>query len=412
MGESTFVNQPVRTSRRTKSNPLHLQVDVPLLMVTVTLIIFGLIILFSASADFSFRDSGSSWAITLRQIRSLAVGLIAAFLMTFIDYRIWKRYAVVLMIITLALLAVVLAIGDERLGAVRSFLNGSIQPSELAKIATIIYLGVWLNAKRDVLDTWGFGIVPLGAILGVVSGLIMLQPDLSAALTIIILGGLMFFLADVDLRRILILFVIAAAAGYILIRFNPTGSDRLQEYIAGRESFSDASYHVQRAIAAFVSGGWFGVGIGQGVVKDTGLPVPYTDSIFAVVAEETGVVGVALLIGLYLFLMWRALVIAQRAPDDLGRLLAAGIGLWITLEALINMAVIIGLLPFAGNALPFVSSGGSNLAVTLTGIGILLNISRQSMGVELDKERILNAFIDLRWRDRRRRVSRPRRSAG
>jgi cell division protein FtsW len=160
-----------------------------------------------------------------------------------------------------------------------------------------------------------------------------------------------------------------------------------------------------------VNGGWFGVGLGQSRSKLTGLPVPPTDSIFAVVAEELGFTGAIGLLGLYGVLIWRGYVIARRAPDMLGTLLAAGLVLWIGLEALINMAVMVGLIPFAGNALPFVSAGGSNLVATLAASGILFNISRQQRAAVLTDEewRSYSAVADLRWWNRRRSVPRSRR---
>ena len=162
-----------------------------------------------------------------------------------------------------------------------------------------------------------------------------------------------------------------------------------------------------------IKGGFFGVGLGQADTKLTGLPFAPTDSIFAVVAEELGLFGSILLMGLYATLVWRGLVIARRAPDMLGTLLAAGMTFWIGMEALINMTVMVGLMPFAGNALPFISAGGSNLVSTLCAIGIMLNISRQS-GESTKKEendrRSFGAVVDLRRGNGRRSVSRPRRS--
>jgi cell division protein FtsW len=168
---------------------------------------------------------------------------------------------------------------------------------------------------------------------------------------------------------------------------------------------------VRRSFEAIVNGSWFGVGLGQSQSKMTGLPVPPTDSIFAVVAEELGLFGSVALIGLYGMLLWRGYVIARRAPDMLGTLLASGLVIWIGLEALINMAVMVGLLPFAGNALPFLSAGGSNLVATLGAIGILFNISRQTGdGTMTDEEwRSYGAVVNLRWWNRRRSLSRPRR---
>ncbi|HIE56615.1 MAG TPA: hypothetical protein EYP88_00075, partial [Anaerolineales bacterium] len=169
--------------------------------------------------------------------------------------------------------------------------------------------------------------------------------------------------------------------------------------------------HVQRAMGAFVNGGWLGTGINNGTVKLVSLPLPHNDSIYAVIGEELGVWGASLMVVLYSLLLWRVLVIAHNAPDDLGRLLAAGLGFWLTLEAFFNMGGLLGLLPFAGNALPFVSAGGSNLLVSLSVVGLLLNISRHSIEKRVSEERrAFSEIISLRRWNGRRRVSRARRT--
>jgi cell division protein FtsW len=162
---------------------------------------------------------------------------------------------------------------------------------------------------------------------------------------------------------------------------------------------------VRRAFEAFVKGGWLGVGLGKAETKLTGLPVPPTDSIFAVVGEETGVLGALALVGLYITLLWRGLTISRRAPDQMGALLAAGLSLWIAWEAFVNMAVMVNLLPFAGNALPLISAGGSSMVVTMASIGILMNISRLSEKRKEDDGKLFHAVVSLRGRDRRRSVS-------
>ncbi len=275
------------------------------------------------------------------------------------------------------------------------------QPSEIAKLVVVIYLSVWLFARRDQLSDVSFGLIPLGIILGVLGGLIFLQPDLSAAATIFILGGLLFFLAGGDLRQIAFLLILGMVVSWIVFRFHPTGSQRVSEYLISIKDLTQAPMHLSRSLEALVKGGWFGVGIGRADTKLTGLPVPPTDSIFAVIGEETGLLGATAVILLYVFLMWRGLKIAQRAPDGLGRLMAAGLSMWLAIEAFINMAVIVGLVPFAGNALPFVSAGGSNLLVSLAAVGILLNISRVSARSQEVEERTFDAVVDMRWRDRR-----------
>jgi cell division protein FtsW len=369
--------------------------------------------LYSASFDFSFNQFGSPTYMFTRQVKWLGVGLLLAFGLSNFDYHHWRRVIVFAMLGTIALLITVLFINEIRLGASRSLYEGSYQPSEIAKLISVIYLAVWLYAKRDFLHDLSLGLIPLGVILGIIGGLIYLQPDLSAAGTVLVLGGLLFFLAGADIKQIVFLLILAIFMGWVIVQFSVTGQDRVASFLAGLQDPTHASYHVQRSFEAVIKGGFFGVGLGQADTKLTGLPFAPTDSIFAVVAEELGLFGSMLLMGLYATLVWRGLVIARRAPDMLGTLLAAGVTFWIGMEALINMAVMVGLMPFAGNALPFVSAGGSNLVSTLCAIGIMLNISRQS-GESVKKEennwRSFGAVVDLRRGNGRRSVSRPRRS--
>jgi cell division protein FtsW len=386
--------------------------DIPLLLVVVALLVFGLVMLYSASWDFSLGAYGDPMQMFTRQALWMGLGIVGAAILSRLDYHHWRRWVLLAMGFTIILLISVLLLSEIRFNAKRAFFDGSVQPSELAKLISIIYLAVWMFSKRESLQDVQLGLIPLGMILGIVGGLIYLQPDLSAAGTVLILGGLLFFLAGGDLKQIIFLMIVAIIGGWMVVRVSPTGAERVGDFINGIKDPTQASYHVRRSFEAIINGGLFGTGIGRGATKLLGLPVPPTDSIFAVVAEELGLIGSMALIGLYGALVWRGMVIARRAPDMLGTLLASGLSLWIGLEALINMAVMVGLMPFAGNALPFISAGGSNLVVTLAAIGILLNISRQS-GVTAEKGndwRSFGAVVDLRWRNRRRRVSRARRS--
>ncbi|RPJ25210.1 MAG: cell division protein FtsW [Chloroflexi bacterium] len=410
MGTRTFVNNrlsfsPVRALAR--------GVDIPLILTVVALLVFGLIMLYSASFDFSYNEYGSSTYMFSRQVRWVLLGIVVVFALSLFDYHNWRKVVVFAMLGTIGLLITVLFINEIRLGASRTLYEGSYQPSEIAKLVAMIYLSVWLYAKRDFLHDISLGLIPLGVILGIIGGLIYLQPDLSAAGTVLILGGLLFFLAGADIRQIVFLLILALFMGWIIVQFSETGQDRVASFLAGLQDPTNASYHVQRSFEAVIKGGVFGVGLGQADTKLTGLPFAPTDSIFAVVAEELGLFGSMLLMGLYAALVWRGLVIARRAPDMLGTLLASGVTFWIGLEALINMAVMVGLMPFAGNALPFISAGGSNLLSTLCAIGIMLNISRQSgesVKMEENDWRSFGAVIDLRRGNGRRSVSRPRRS--
>ncbi|MCI0555005.1 MAG: putative lipid II flippase FtsW [Anaerolineae bacterium] len=413
MGTRTFVNNrsgfwpfrgPTRGARGT---------DMLLMLTVVALMVFGLIMLYSASFDFSFNEYGSSSYMFMRQVKWLGLGMILAFVLSYFDYHHWRRLVVFAMLGIIGLLIAVLFLNEIRLGASRTLYDGSYQPSEVAKLVTVIYLSVWLYAKRQYLHDISLGLIPLGVILGVVGGLIYLQPDLSAVGTVMILGGLLFFLAGADIKQIVFLLIAAILIAWIVVQFSATGQDRVTSFVAGLQDPTHASYHVQRSFEAIVKGGVFGVGLGQADTKLTGLPFAPTDSIFAVIAEELGLFGTVLLMFLYGALIWRGLVIARRASDMLGTLLAAGMTFWIGIEALINMAVMVGLVPFAGNALPFISAGGSNLISTMSAVGIMLNISRQS-GESAKKEknewRSFGAVIDMRRGNGRRSVSRPRRS--
>jgi cell division protein FtsW len=439
MGEGTAVNPAAKTAKRRarkstidllgafgsrqendldqtvkateKRGLMQLSFDAPLLLVVITLVIFGMIMVYSASYDFSLRNNGDSNFIFSRQMLWLALGLGCALFLTYLDYHHWRRFAVPAMIVTIVMLLGVLFVNEIRNNAARTLYEGSIQPSELAKLVTVIYLAIWLYARRDQLSELGFGLVPLGVILGVLGSLILLQPDLSAVVTVIFLGGLMFFLAGGDLRQIGFLIVLAVLIGFIAYKVYPTGKARIDDYFLGLKDPTLGSYHVVRSFDAFAKGGWFGVGIGKGETKLTGLPVPHTDSIFAVVGEETGLVGSLAVVSLYSIFLWRGLLISRQAPDELGALLAAGLSLWIATEAFINMAVMVNILPFAGNALPLISAGGSNLTVTLAAVGILLNISRLSKQRKENNGKSFHTVVSLRGRDGGRRVSGARHTA-
>jgi cell division protein FtsW len=403
---------PVKQQRKRK--PLHLGMDVPLFFTVVSLLVFGLLMLYSASWQYSVSIMGQKASYMLEhQVRFLILGGAASITAFFFDYHRIKKFVIPMMLVTLALLLMVIFYVEEvRLGAKRGLFQGSIQPSELAKLVVIIYLAFWLYAKKDLLSNLAYGLLPMGAILGISVALILIQPDLSAAITIFIIGGLMFFLAGGSIRQIIPALIVSLILGSIFILVYSTGRERITTYIAGIQDPKMASYHVVRSFEAIVRGGYFGVGIGRANTKFTGLPVAPTDSIFAVIAEETGILGAAFIILLFVIFLWRGLTIARNAPDLLGQLLASGITIWIFLEAVINMSVLVNLLPFAGNALPFMSYGGSNLTMVLVGVGIVMNVARQTAIHNNEEEgRPLNAVVNLRRDDGWRSVSRSGRAA-
>ncbi|MEX1247368.1 MAG: putative peptidoglycan glycosyltransferase FtsW [Anaerolineales bacterium] len=406
--------QPERRSRRRKRAifpGLELDFDVPLLLVVIALLLFGALMVYSASWDFSLLNYENPTQMFFQQMRNLAIGLGAAAVCMFIHYHFWRKYSVAMMGAMLLAMVAVLVYGEVRYGSARALFGGSYMPGELAKLVTIIYLSVWLYAKRAELKKVGYGLIPLVIIVGLMAGLIFMQPDISAAISIVFMGGLLFFLAGGSMLQIGAMVGGGAALGLILMQISLTARTRIGDYLAGLANPTEANDHVLRSFEAFVKGGWFGVGLGQSETKLTGLPVPPTDSIFAVIGEELGLFGILLVILFYALILWRGIVIARRAPDMFGSLLAAGITLWIVMEALINMSVMVGLLPFAGNALPLISFGGSSLVTTLAALGILMSISRASRAQKQEEERTLDATARGRWSERGWGLSRARRAS-
>lgn len=387
--------------------------DIFLLLIVVALVIVGIVMVYSSSWNFAVWAGRDTSYLLSRQVLWLAVGTGAAVFASLFDYHRYKPFLLIMLVGTIGMLAAVLVFGEERFSATRTFIAGAGQPSEFAKLVVIIYLAFWLFNRREKINNIFFGLLPLAGILGLVSSFIALQPDLSAVITIMAIGAIMFFLIGADFRQILSVIILMAIAGSFIIFFSEKGRNRVNEYMAGLQDPVNTSYHIQHSMKAIAEGKIFGVGIGNGTVKYS-LPVSWTDSIFAVIVEETGLVGAAVVILLYILLLWRGLYIASRAPDELGKLMAAGITLWIILEALINMGVLVNLIPSAGNALPLISAGGSNLVSVLLGLGILMNISRMTSKQKQEEEssrRYAGAVVDMRWRDGGRSLPRARRSA-
>jgi cell division protein FtsW len=410
MGQQTYVR-----SKSTGNNPgqplfSSFKLDYVLLLVTLALLVFGLVMVYSSSWNFSMIRYDTPGAAVERQAMWGMAGIVAAAFCLLLDYHIYRKLAVPIISITILLLLLVLIFPSGAVDTRGTLFGRSVQPSELAKIAIVIYLSVWLYSKRENLQNVSFGLIPLALIVGAVGGLIFLQPDISAALSIILLGGLLFFMANSEIRQIILLVLLVLIVGGLIIFISTNGRTRIIEYWNGLQDISSASDHIRFSLRAIVEGGWFGKGLGKGSVKVIGLPVAWTDSIYAVIAEELGLVGAFAVLGMYLVFLWRGIRIAHRAPDDLGKLLAGGITCWIIFEAVINIGVMVNIVPFAGNPLPFISTGGSSLLTSLAAVGILLNISRHGVDQPV-KERSNVAAYRRSRRDRRRSVSGARSSA-
>jgi cell division protein FtsW len=403
LGARPYIREPKRDAAAFRFRPLHLRLDIPLLIAVATILVLGLVILYSASYDYSRFWIGDPYYMITRQLIWLGIGLIGLVFFALFDYHYIRHFAFPALMFTLGLLVLVLTVNQIFNNAARSILSGSIRPSELAKLVIVVYTSVWLYARQERLTTLSVGLAPLSVVLGAYGGLILAQPDLSAVVTVFFLGTVVFFLAGGDLKQLGMMLLASLVVGLLVFQASATASERIRQFVEGWKNPENVSDHVRGALESFANGKWLGTGLGKGEMKLLDLPVAPTDSIFAVIGEELGVVGAAFVVGLFVFLLWRGLKVSRRAPDQLGALLAAGLTIWLVFEAFVNMAVVLNILPFAGNALPFVSFGGSSLVVSLAAIGIIMNVARQS--VDKESEREFGAVINLRGRNRRRRVS-------
>ncbi len=335
----------------------RLGIDPWLSLLLAAILAAGLVMVYSASWDVSWRLHGDSNALFRKQVSNLGLGLVVALAATWFPLQWLRKLALPIMFISISalLLVLVVNVGD---GPRRAILGASVQPSEMAKLGLIIYLAVWMESKGTRLSEWGYGFIPLMMIIGLVGGgLILLQPDLSAVLTIAIVALTMFYLAGARLSQTLLITTGSGAIGYLLVRVTNTGRARWEDYLAGLVDIEKASYHVQHSLQAFFAGGLLGRGLGASREKFGLLPAPHTDSIYAVLGEELGLIGALLILTLFLLFLWRGFQAAVHAPDRLASLLGSGITFWLGVEAFVNMSVLLGMLPFAGNALPFFSFG-------------------------------------------------------
>ena len=366
---------------------LKFQFDYWMLLAIGALLIFGLLMVYSTTYDYGFRFKDDSNYYIKRQLIAAGMGLVAMLGIMQFDYRILRKVSVIFLLGTLALLAFVLFAGTISLGAVRGLYEGSYQPSELAKLATVMYIAHWLSSKGDRIKDVTYGLLPFSVITGTVCALIVRQPDLSTAILVALTCFTVFFIAGADWRQFALAGFVGGAAFVMLMLTLPHARGRVDAYTQALQDPSQAHWHVQQSLIALGTGGLTGEGLGRGTQKFGPLPFAHTDGVFAVVGEELGFIGTMTVIALFVLLAWRGFIAAQNARDSYGSLLALGITCWFSYQALINLAVITAVIPFTGMPIPFLSYGGTSLAMTLTAMGILLNISRDaSIGKTLAKE--------------------------
>ena len=379
--------------------------DVYLLLAALVLCAFGFLMVYSASISPSYQateDTSTSYFFN-RHVRNFVIGAVLMILLTLIDYRVWKRFSVWIMLGTIILLLTVLVFGDERLAAQRSLFRGSVQPGEFAKLAVVIYMAAWLSSWHKQLKKITYGLLPFSVLVGTTCALVVVQPDLSTAASILATALTMFFLAGAAWNQLGIIVGAAAGIGYVLVTRIGYARGRIDEHLNAIRDLTKANDHVQASVEAFLNGQLFGVGLGEGTQKFGRLPFPHTDSIFAVIGEELGLVGAFLVLGLFFVLIYRGFLVGKTAPDLFGGLLATGICLWIAYDAMLNIAVMTAIAPPTGVPLPFISFGGSSLVSAMMGIGIVLSVSRQAARVKPEERRRESTIITVEARPEERR---------
>ena len=359
----------------------RVSVDRWMFTVTAILVFIGLIMVFSASAVMAKERYGSAYEFLLKQLVWAIAGLAAMFVAMRVDYRRLKHPAFVFPLVgftTLLLISVFFL--DRTHGTHRWFHLGpiSFQPSELAKPALIFFLAWFLENKTNAMDDWRNTLLPAVAPTVVFLGLIVFQPDLGTALACAGITACILFVAGIRLRYFGYAFAAAIVPLYFLIFHVAYRKDRILAFLNPYSDPQGRGFHMIQSLIAVSTGGVTGLGLMEGKQKLFYLPEPHTDFIFAVTAEELGLLGALTVIVLFAIFLWRGTRVALRTQDNFGRFLAVGITSMIVLQAFINISVVLGLMPTKGIPLPFVSYGGSSLFVTLACVGVLLNITKQS----------------------------------
>lgn len=357
-------------------------VDMPILIITLTLLVFGLIMLYSASYVVGIYKFGDSLHYIKNQLFYAAFGVIAMFFVAKVDYRVLQRYDTSLLMATYVLLVAVLFM--PKISGVRRWIviPGvlSFQPSEIAKFAVILVFASLVQKNADKMKTWSYGVVPFGIILASISGLMLLEPHLSGTVIICMIGVVMMFVGGTDIKwfAIGICVLVVAIIGAVILfpDLVPYAADRIFSWRNPEQDLQDSGYQSYQSLLAIGSGGVFGLGLGNSRQKHLHLPEPQNDFIFSVICEELGFIGGMLVVILFFALLVRGVYIAIKAKDKFGAMLVIGIISQITIQAFLNIAVATNTIPNTGISLPFFSEGGTSLLMLLAEMGIVLSVSR------------------------------------
>jgi cell division protein FtsW len=365
------------------TRPVRNHIDFATLVAVITLMLLSLGVVYSASSTIAFKKFADSEEMLMSHLLRVGLGLLAMFVAIRFDYHRFRTLSKPALVGAIGLLALTLVVGVVAKGAMRWISLGplKIQPSEFAKYALLFHLCTLISTKGEMIRDFKRGFVPMMVWIGIVTGLVVLQPNFSMASIIVLLSMVMLFIGGVRMKHLALTAapVVPGMVGILLLE--PYRVIRIREYgeaVLGRFNAGSIPYQLRQGLIAFGRGGIFGVGPGESRQRDFFLPEAHTDFVYSIIGEEYGFVGTMFFMLLFLLIMYRGYKIARYAPDAFGRNLAIAITSVITLYALVNAGVTLGLLPTTGLPMPFVSFGGSSMIFTAAAVGVLLNISSQT----------------------------------
>jgi len=370
----------VRAAARDRAERLKVnnRTATTLLVLVVVLVVIGLGATQSASSAVAIDQNQDRFYFFKRQLLGVGIGTVALLVTSRIPYGLYRRLALPAFVATVGLLVATLAMGPEIGGARRWLPIGgfSFQPSELAKVAVVFVLAFLLEKKQRLLTRFGHFLVPVVFTVGIIGALIMMQPDLGTTIIIGAAAMAVIMASDTPFRYVVLLMVMVVAAASVLAFSDQYRVDRIVGYLDPWGNASGEGYQLIQGYYALSNGGIFGVGLGASRARWFYLPNAHTDFIFAIIGEETGLIGALTVIGLFVVLALAGWLVASRAPDRFGRMIAAGLTTWLSFQALVNIGGVLGVIPITGIALPFVSFGSTALIVSMAALGILVNIAQ------------------------------------
>lgn len=372
-------------------------IDVTLFLTVVGLLSVGLVAVYSATVQWAAYTMQNPAYWFQRQLMWAVLALGVMILVSFIPYEQWRAWALPMLIVTLLLLMAVLVMGQQVFGSRRFLFGKSVQPSELAKFSLVVYAATWLASRVDRLDDMSYGLIPFSVIVGVVAGLVAIQPDLSTAILLGTVGVVLFFVAGADTRQVIWVTLMGLLTMGLLIGVSGHAQERLRQLaeVWRGEDMAEWS-QLQGVIYVLQQGGLLGRGPGALNIRVSAI---HNDFILAAIGHAFGLLGILGVLALTLLLLWRGFVIAAYAPDIFAHFLALGMTTWLVGQALINMGATVALLPPTGINFPFVSYGGSSLVVSGAAAGVLLHLSQY-----VPTKRRHHAAGDVRRGDRGTRV--------